>query len=108
MSRHYEYEYFTFEIDKQGDMIDDTYEEHYDSLPKPDKSYFSPTNDDGVRCVVRVRRKEVYDDGYWNDWEEADFVSNPFEPRGDGWLEFSVPKVMIRKLRGFFNNCERR
>ena len=50
----------------------------------------------------------MYDDGYWNDWEEADFVSNPFEPRGDGWLEFSVPKVMIRKLRGFFNNCERR
>ena len=41
MSRHYEYEYFTFEIDKQGDMIDDTYEEHYDSLPKPDKSYYS-------------------------------------------------------------------
>ena len=49
-------------------MIDDTYEEHYDS-PKPDKSYYGPTTDDGVRCVVRVRRKEVHDDGYWNDWE---------------------------------------
>lgn len=106
MSRHYEYEYFTFEIDKNGWLIDGTYEEHYDSLPKPDKSYFSPTNDEGVRCAVRVRRKEVFEDGYWDDYMEADFVSDPFEPRGDP--EFSISKAMIRKLRGFFNNCERR
>ncbi len=105
MGKHYEYEYYTFEIDEIGNAIDDSREEHYGSLDAAHKRYVYPTYDDGVRCVVRVRRKEVYDDGYFDDWEEADFVGNPFEPRDGGWIDFDVPKSIVRRIRGFFNNC---